>query len=815
MKEINRIWWALLLALAAALRLWGLVAGPPEWHADEFYLVYVPLKFFSGELNPGQGLTAFYPGLHYYVLAVIYGVFLLVGSLATGASFLETLAQYYFWQPETVLLIARLTSVGFAVATVWWVGRLAAKVGGESVGLYAGALMAVGVIYVRQSSLAAVDVPMAFWYVGAVWFAVRLLSVDQWRDYALAGALVGLAAATKYPGALSGAATAVAHLAAGRSLRDGRIWAAGLAAIGAFIIASPYTLLDYATFAQRFGGEYGHLQRGRGELGSGWWYYLSFCLRYNTGWLGMALAAAGTVWVVRERRREGWVVLAGFIGYWLFMGSGKLVFVRYALPLMALQAVLAACVIGALPWRRWRVVLVVLALAEPCYGALRVAQLQGAVDTRAEARAWIERQLPAGAGLANFGGWAGDVPLANFETLWLRLKHFERDYGRQGVVAALDHLERGSGRKPHYWSMVHSGNRQFEKGSMDLVRDQSCAYVILHRHPLSYSHIDSLFAARLATVGERVAHFAPKGLAASDPQYDPIDAYYIPLADFGALRQAGPAIEIWRLDQFVIPHSREQTARQVFATGYAAKASTLIADAPAQAAEQLGFALELDAENIAALEMMAQLYKREGRLAEVEQIYRRLVGLYPEQTRFWRMLAEAKFAAGSPAEAVACFAEALARQPGHPLTHNNLAVVYSAAGDEVAAREHWQQAAQLDPFYAEPNRNIGLLHARAGRYVEAIRWLQRALALKPTRADLYFSIAQSYHFGLNQPEQAVRYWQGGIDHQPDDADAYLQLIRAYGTLGQVQSLRDWADRFTALFPTHPQRAAVQRMVEGL
>ena len=60
--------WTLVLNSAAALRLWGLVAGSLQWHADEFYLVEVPLKFFSGELNLGQNLTPFYLGFHYYRL---------------------------------------------------------------------------------------------------------------------------------------------------------------------------------------------------------------------------------------------------------------------------------------------------------------------------------------------------------------------------------------------------------------------------------------------------------------------------------------------------------------------------------------------------------------------------------------------------------------------------------------------------------------------------------------------------------------------------------------------------------------------------
>lgn len=61
----------------------------------------------------------------------------------------------------------------------------------------------------------------------------------------------------------------------------------------------------------------------------------------------------------------------------------------------------------------------------------------------------------------------------------------------------------------------------------------------------------------------------------------------------------------------------------------------------------------------------------------------------------------------------------------------------------------------------------------------------------------------------------MRYWEGGIGSAAGDADADLQLIRAYGALGQVEPLRRWIDRFAALFPEHPQRVALQRMRGGL
>jgi len=170
---------------------------------------------------------------------------------------------------------------------------------------------------------------------------------------------------------------------------------------------------------------------------------------------------------------------------------------------------------------------------------------------------------------------------------------------------------------------------------------------------------------------------------------------------------------------------------------------------------------------------------------------------------------------GLRTEALASYTEALARQPDHPVTHNNLAVAYRAMGEEQVALRHWHRAAELDPYYAAPRRNLGIVHAKAGRYAEAIQALEQVLALEPTQADVYFKIAQAYHYGLGQPEQALRYWEGGIGYAAGDADAYLQLIRAYGALGQVEPLRRWIDRFATLFPEHPQRVALQRLRGGI
>ena len=128
------------------------------------------------------------------------------------------------------------------------------------------------------------------------------------------------------------------------------------------------------------------------------------------------------------------------------------------------------------------------------------------------------------------------------------------------------------------------------------------------------------------------------------------------------------------------------------------------------------------------------------------------------------------------------------------------------------ALRHWCRAAELDPYYAAPRRNLGIVHAKAGRYAEAIQALEQVLALEPTQADVYFKIAQAYHYGLGQPEQALRYWEGGIGYAAGDADALSAADSGlWSRWGRWSRCGGGSIAFAALFPEHPQRVALQRL----
>lgn len=399
-------WLAVLTALAAlagGLRLWGLVTAPITRHPDEIFMVVFPLEFFSGDLNPHR---FHYPTFHFYLLGLVYGAcFAWQKVFGSGWSMMEFAAYHIFWNPDALLFWARTMSVAFAMGTVVWVGALARRIYGPVLGAVAATLLAVDVVHMRQSSLATVDTALACWCVGAVWAAVRLFECEGMRDYVIAGFLVGLASATKYPGAVLIGAPVAAHFLAGRGLGDRRLWFTALTAVLTFGATSPYIFLDYEVFLNHFLFQVAHVSVGRGVEGSPW--LLTFWgLRHSFGVLGLLLALLGMGRVVYHRRKKIIVVVAAFILVYGTISWGQLSFARYSLPLLPMLAVLTVGGIGLVRHRRIQVALALILVTGPLYGSVRIAQLVGREDTRLEAMRWIEAHVPAGTSCCNFGGWA-------------------------------------------------------------------------------------------------------------------------------------------------------------------------------------------------------------------------------------------------------------------------------------------------------------------------------------------------------------------------------------------------------------------------
>jgi Dolichyl-phosphate-mannose-protein mannosyltransferase len=278
------------------------------------------------------------------------------------------------------------------------------------VGLLAAAVLGTAFLPVFYAHLALNDVPALFALNVSVYGSAGVLTHGRRRDYALAGAGLGLAAATKYTAAI-GLVPLLAAGGLGLASADLRRRAfaglalAGALALGAFVVANPHAVFSF----HEFWHDVQEQERSAGDLGklgqtydSGFGYYL-WVLTWGLGWVPLLVAALAVPLLVRT---DPW--RAAFLVPWpvifiVYMGLQDRFFGRWLLPALPAVALLAA--FGAV-WLvdRLRSSERVRAVA---LGAATVALIgQGLVysvhldrvlsrdDTRNLARAWMVQHVP-------------------------------------------------------------------------------------------------------------------------------------------------------------------------------------------------------------------------------------------------------------------------------------------------------------------------------------------------------------------------------------------------------------------------------------
>ena len=354
----------LILILAAVLRFYGL-----DWdggigaHPDERYIVGVAESLrWPGRLNPFDVAPGYsYGHLPLYLLAHVAGLF-------------------HYADP---LLVGRALASLFDLGTVALTFALGRRVYGERVGLLAAAFVALMVSHVQQAHFYTADVPLAFFVLGTLLFAVRLAEGGRLHQALLAGAWAGLAVGTKFSATLLvlplGAALMVSPAPAlpGRcwagQCRASRCWArwkrglaCGGAALAAFALTNPFALLAFPTFWRNV-AEQGAIARGlldvpyTRQFHATWPYLYPLVqqLRWGMGWPLGLVACIGLAWAVwravREPpRRAEWVLLAWTVPCFAFAGALYAKFPRYLLPLAPLLALYAARLLADLLHRQRR-----------------------------------------------------------------------------------------------------------------------------------------------------------------------------------------------------------------------------------------------------------------------------------------------------------------------------------------------------------------------------------------------------------------------------------------------------------------------------
>jgi Dolichyl-phosphate-mannose-protein mannosyltransferase len=392
---------------ALALRLWGIRSGLPfSYNIDEErHFVPVAVRFFDAGLNPGYFLNPpGYSELLYALYAVWFG----------GR---DAVAHAYATDPSEVFLLARVTVALFGTVAVWLLHLAGARFFDRRVGLLAAALGAVAFLPVFYGHLALNDVPATAPATLALLGAALVLRGGGVRAALLGGAGAGLAAGTKYTAGIVLLPLLTAILVTARDRREPPLRALAIpavaacaAALGGFLVANPYALLDFHAFhagvaRQRrlAGGE--ELSKLGLTQRNGVVYYL-WSLTWGLGWIPAIAALGGAIRLLLRDRRLAGVLLPAPLLYVLYMGLQERYFGRWLLPVLPIAILLAAYGVVALARaaaeRAPRFALpaaalvVVALLAQGLVHSLHVDRVLAHPDTRGSARAWLLANVPAG-----------------------------------------------------------------------------------------------------------------------------------------------------------------------------------------------------------------------------------------------------------------------------------------------------------------------------------------------------------------------------------------------------------------------------------
>jgi 4-amino-4-deoxy-L-arabinose transferase-like glycosyltransferase len=399
---VHRLILALILLAGFALRVWNNDYGLPfVYSIDEAsHFTNRAVEMFWQDLDPGYYQNpAAYTYLIYGVLRVLYGPLGFLFDLSYG-----NVTEQFDKDPGEIWIAARTLAAVLCMVGVAATYAAARRLWGVREGLVAAAVLAFAFLPVAYSRVAVTDVGSLAGVSLALLFAIRANEDDRLRDWALAGAAVGLAAAFKYTAGLAGLAVLIAALARPSLTRAGALALAGLAAVAVFALLNPYLFGSFDDWWRdlRDQADVAANDPKPGQESGGVSYYLD-SLTWGLGWVGLAAALAGAVLVLRRDLVRGLILISLPVALFVYLAVQSRYFGRWLLPAYPALALLAGVAVSQaaeLLARRPRLVpavaagLTAIVIAQPLAADVRTAQVLGREDTLTQARAYLEDRYP-------------------------------------------------------------------------------------------------------------------------------------------------------------------------------------------------------------------------------------------------------------------------------------------------------------------------------------------------------------------------------------------------------------------------------------
>ncbi|MBX7145397.1 MAG: glycosyltransferase family 39 protein [Oligoflexia bacterium] len=413
----------IITAIGTWLRFHGLDFGlPNNFHPDEVPKVNAIMTMVnSHSLNPKYFL---HPSL---LLYCTYGLTYVMDHLGLVDDF-----------RVSAFLAGRCVSATAGSLSIYLVYLIARRILSSSEALTATALFAFLPLHVTCSRYLKEDALLLFWILLCVLAVLRAVQNVRPGLLFLAAIFAGLAASTKYSGIIAAGIVATAPWLRSRNLlRPDPLFfrytlAAGFIIPLAFVMSSPYIVLDPDDFASDFRYERLHMLRGHTEVIDAWsqfWmYHLGNSLQRGmtllpllSGLLGLGLALIG------RRAEATWIAILALAFYlpaeWVKSKPAPQP-ERYIVPCLPFLSILGAHFLHQLAKSRRLAIValpaLVLAIIQPTWRSFSLARDINN-DTRIQMSTWIKTHVPPGISIiADWEPYSAALPADLYNVEYIR-----------------------------------------------------------------------------------------------------------------------------------------------------------------------------------------------------------------------------------------------------------------------------------------------------------------------------------------------------------------------------------------------------------
>jgi tetratricopeptide (TPR) repeat protein len=194
---------------------------------------------------------------------------------------------------------------------------------------------------------------------------------------------------------------------------------------------------------------------------------------------------------------------------------------------------------------------------------------------------------------------------------------------------------------------------------------------------------------------------------------------------------------------------------------------------------------------------------QDGRLAEAEKIYHKVLATQPNHFGSLHLLGVIFHQRGNHAKAVRQIGLALKRDPNNSVALNNRGAALKELKRLDEALASYDRALALQPDYAEALSNRGAALHELKRFEEALASYDRALTLRPDYAEALSNRAATLH-ELQRFEEALADYDRALKLRPDYAEAFFNRGNSLFARKRYEEAVASYDRALALRPSYAE-----------